>query len=61
MAATFLLAVALMLIIEGLFPFVSPMRWLNAFRKITQLPPAQVRLGGLIAIGLGLLLLILAS
>ncbi|MCG1054382.1 DUF2065 domain-containing protein [Mycetohabitans sp. B5] len=61
MAATLLLAIALMLIIEGIFPFVSPTLWLNTFRKITQLPPAQVRLGGLIAIGLGLLLLMLAG
>lgn len=61
MAATLLLAIALMLIIEGVFPFVSPALWLDTFRKITQLPPAQVRLGGLIAIGLGLLLLMLAG
>ncbi|MCF7695675.1 DUF2065 domain-containing protein [Mycetohabitans sp. B2] len=61
MAATLLLAIALMLIIEGIFPFVSPALWLDTFRKITQLPPAQVRLGGLMAIGFGLLLLMLAA
>jgi uncharacterized protein YjeT (DUF2065 family) len=61
MAATILLALALMLIIEGIFPFVSPARWLDTFRKITQLSPAQVRVGGLIAMGLGLILLVLAT
>jgi uncharacterized protein YjeT (DUF2065 family) len=61
MAATILLALALMLIIEGIFPFVSPSLWLDTFRKITQLSPSQVRVGGLLAMGLGLILLVLAT
>jgi uncharacterized protein len=61
MGATILLALALMLIIEGIFPFVSPTLWLDTFRRITQLSPAQVRVGGLFAMGLGLMLLLFAT
>ena len=60
MATTLLLAVALMLIIEGLLPFLAPSLWRDAFRRVTQLSDGQIRFFGLTAMLSGLLLLALA-
>jgi uncharacterized protein YjeT (DUF2065 family) len=57
MGTTFLMAFALMLIFEGLFPFVSPGRWRETFRKITQMSDGQIRFVGLSSMIVGLLLL----
>jgi uncharacterized protein len=54
-----LLAFGLVFIIEGLFPFVAPEGWRAAFAKAVALPARFIRLGGLTAICLGLLLLLL--
>jgi uncharacterized protein YjeT (DUF2065 family) len=56
-----LLAIALMLIIEGMFPFVFPSAWRDTFRKIAERPPHQIRIGGLVVMVLGLLLLFIAT
>jgi len=56
-----LLAVALMLIIEGAFPFVFPSAWRDTFRRIAERPPHHIRIGGLIVMVLGLVLLLLAT
>lgn len=61
MAGSLLLAIALMLIIEGMFPFVFPTAWQDTFRRIAERPPHQIRIGGLIAMGLGVVLLLLAT
>ncbi|SAL21616.1 membrane protein [Caballeronia terrestris] len=61
MAATLLLALALMLIIEGMFPFVFPTAWRDTFRRIAERPTNHIRIGGLIAMGLGLILLLIAT
>ncbi len=58
MTESVLLSFALFLIIEGVFPFIAPEGWRETFRKISTLPTRQIRLGGLISIGLGLLLLV---
>ena len=60
MASTFLLAFALMLIVEGLLPFLAPSLWRDAFRRITQLSDGQIRFFGLTSMLIGLLLLALA-
>ena len=60
MATTLLLAVALMLIIEGLLPFLAPNLWRDAFRRITQLSDGQIRFFGLTSMLIGMLLLLLA-
>ncbi|WP_028204129.1 DUF2065 domain-containing protein [Paraburkholderia nodosa] len=60
-AGSLLLAIALMLIIEGMFPFVFPTAWRDTFRKIVERPPHHIRIGGLIVMGLGLVLLMLAT
>ena len=60
-AASLLLAIALMLIIEGMFPFVFPAAWRDTFRKIAERPTHQIRIGGLIVMVLGLMLLLIAT
>jgi uncharacterized protein len=61
MLETLLLALALMLIIEGMFPFVFPTAWRDTFRRIAERPPHHIRIGGLIAMALGLILLLIAT
>ncbi|VXC07815.1 MULTISPECIES: DUF2065 domain-containing protein [Burkholderiaceae] len=61
MVETILLALALMLIIEGMFPFVFPTAWRDTFRRIAERPPHHIRIGGLIAMALGLILLLIAT
>ncbi|MDE1183966.1 DUF2065 domain-containing protein [Paraburkholderia sp.] len=60
-AGSLLLAIALMLIIEGMFPFVFPAAWQDTFRKMAERSPNQIRIGGLIVMALGLILLMLAT
>lgn len=50
-------ALALVLIIEGLLPFVAPGVWRSTFIRMTQLSDGQLRFIGLIAIGAGALAL----
>lgn len=53
---TFLGALALVFIIEGVFPFCWPKRWKALFQEVSQLQDGQVRFFGLMAIALGLIL-----
>lgn len=53
-----LAAFALMLVLEGLFPFLSPGGWRAAFRRIIELSDGQVRFFGLTSMIAGLLLLL---
>jgi uncharacterized protein YjeT (DUF2065 family) len=50
-------ALALVLVIEGIFPFVSPGGWRRMFAKLLELQDGQLRFFGLCAIVLGLVLL----
>ena len=50
-------ALALMLVLEGLFPFLSPGGWRNTFLKLLQLRDGQLRFFGLTSILIGVLLL----
>jgi uncharacterized protein YjeT (DUF2065 family) len=52
-----LLAFALMLVIEGLLPFISPRIWRETFRRATELADGQLRFVGLTSIMIGLALL----
>ena len=54
-------ALALMLIIEGVLPFLAPSLWRDTFRRITQMSDGQIRFFGLTSMLIGLLLLFLAS
>ena len=59
MSATLLAAVALMLVMEGILPFLVPRVWRDVFRRITELSDGQIRFFGLTSMLVGLLLLLL--
>lgn len=58
---TLLLAFALMLIIEGVMPFLLPALWRDAFRRLTEMTDGQIRFVGLSLMIAGLLLLLLTN
>ena len=60
MGTTFLMALALMLVIEGILPFLAPSVWRDTFRRITQLSDGQIRFVGLTSMLIGLLVLVFA-
>lgn len=57
MADLLLGAVALMLVFEGLLPFLSPGAWRQVFEKATQMSDGQIRFLGLSSMLIGLVLL----
>jgi hypothetical protein len=58
---TFLIAIALMLILEGMLPFLSPQTWREAFRKMIEINDHQIRFIGLTSMLVGLMLLLIVS
>jgi hypothetical protein len=60
MATTLLMALALMLVIEGLLPFLAPKLWRETFRRLMQLTDGQIRFFGLTSMIAGLILLFVA-
>ena len=60
MASTLLMALALMLILEGVLPFLAPALWRDTFRRITQMSDGQIRFVGLSSMLVGVLLLVWA-
>ena len=52
-------AFALLLIGEGLLPFVAPRFWRETFRRLTELSDGQLRFVGLVSIAFGALFLLL--
>ena len=54
---TFWAACALVLVIEGLFPFLSPRGWRSTFARLLEMRDGQLRFFGLCSIALGLLTL----
>ena len=61
MVQTFLLAFALMLVIEGLMPFIAPRVWRETFRRVTELADGQLRFMGLTSIVIGLILMVVVK
>ncbi len=57
MGETLLAAVALVLILEGILPLVSPRTWREAFSRMLELNDGQLRFMGLVACAIGLLIL----
>ena len=57
MGTTFIMAFALMLIIEGILPFLLPALWRETFRRITKFSDGQIRFFGLSSMLVGLLIL----
>lgn len=61
MGTTLVMALALMLILEGVLPFLAPNLWRDAFRRITQMSDGQIRFVGLSSMLVGVLLLFFLS
>jgi len=51
-------ACALMLVAEGLLPFLSPQSWRRVFEKATQMSDGQIRFLGLTSMLAGLAMLV---
>jgi uncharacterized protein YjeT (DUF2065 family) len=58
MASSIWLALALLLVFEGLLPFVSPTRWRKTFEQALKLSDGQIRFFGLCSVVLGLLAMV---
>jgi len=54
-----LTALALVLIIEGLFPFATPGGFRRSMRRAAELPERQLRIVGALSMGAGVILLYL--
>jgi uncharacterized protein YjeT (DUF2065 family) len=61
MVSTLLMAFGLMLVIEGLLPFVAPRIWRDTFRRVTEMADGQLRFVGLTSIIVGLAMILLFS
>ncbi|MDQ5770267.1 DUF2065 domain-containing protein [Thiothrix subterranea] len=56
-----LTAIALLLILEGLMPFLSPSRLRETYRQLLELPDKTLRTIGLVGVIAGILLLFLTD
>jgi hypothetical protein len=61
MGTRLLMAFALVLVIEGLLPFLAPEIWRETFRRLMALSDGQIRFFGLTSMIVGLALLLLAN
>ena len=61
MLSYWLIGLALMLVIEGIVPFIFPAMWRDTFRKLVLLTDGQLRCAGINAMLAGLLLLYLVK
>jgi uncharacterized protein YjeT (DUF2065 family) len=52
-------AFALMLVLEGLLPFLSPSSWRTMFERVTKLSDGQIRFFGLSSMLIGVVLLLI--
>lgn len=59
MNSTLLAAFGLMLVIEGIMPFIAPQAWRETFKRMIALKDGQLRFIGLASIAGGMLLLFL--
>ena len=57
MMQSLVLAVALMLIIEGLLPFIAPAAWREMFQRLVRFSDGQLRFIGLSGMLAGMVLL----
>lgn len=55
MTDSLLTAFALMLVLEGILPFLAPKTWRETFRRLIQLSDGQVRFIGLTSMLAGLI------
>ena len=57
MIPSLLIAFALMLVLEGVLPFLAPKMWRETFLRLTQLGDGQIRFVGLTSMLAGIILL----
>lgn len=57
MTNALLIAFALMLVLEGLVPFIAPAVWRETFRRLIQFSDGQIRFVGLASILAGIIFL----
>jgi uncharacterized protein YjeT (DUF2065 family) len=57
----FVPALALMLVMEGVLPFLAPTAWREAFVRMTRFSDGQLRFMGLFSMLAGLLLLLMTQ
>ncbi|HNJ77083.1 MAG: DUF2065 domain-containing protein [Rhodocyclaceae bacterium] len=57
MSENLLLAFALMLVLEGLLPFIAPNAWRETFRRLIAMSDGQIRFIGLTSMLVGLILI----
>jgi uncharacterized protein YjeT (DUF2065 family) len=53
------MALGLMLLLEGIIPFLFPRQWRDTFNRITRLSDGQIRFLGLVALLCGLAMLVI--
>lgn len=58
MSDLWLTAFALMLVVEGMLPFVLPSVWRDTFKKLIELSDGQIRFIGLVSIVSGLVFIV---
>ena len=61
MIENLLAAFGLMLVIEGLLPFLAPVRWRDTFRRLIEFSDGQIRFIGLTSMIIGLAVLMFSS
>jgi len=61
MLNTLLIALGLMLVLEGILPLLAPTVWRDAFSRITRLADGQLRFMGLASMLVGLVIIIFAK
>jgi uncharacterized protein len=59
LSSSLLAAFALMLVLEGILPFLMPGVWRDTFRRLTDMSDGQIRFVGLSSMLVGVLLLYL--
>ena len=57
MSASLLAALALMLVLEGVLPFLAPRAWRETFLRLVALSDGQIRFVGLTSMLIGFILL----
>jgi uncharacterized protein YjeT (DUF2065 family) len=58
---TFLVAIGLTLVIEGLMPLLIPQVWRETFKRMIEFKDGQLRFVGLVSVASGLLLILLVN
>lgn len=60
MSTTLIAAVGLMLVFEGVLPFIAPKAWRETFKRMIEMSDGQLRFIGLLSMLGGLLLVFLS-